>query len=166
MTPPADQPPPSRPPGMTAPASDQDFTSNPPTRDELLAMITAHPWYFAKTMADNPHEYTLRASSPSRRGWDNHPLFDRFVNWIRHAGTREKYGSYWYQVWYFEEYKYWTMGAPVAETILVNRKHQQFYRRDYPTSTADTASPELRRLLAGEGEAATAEDGEGKGTQR
>lgn len=129
--------------------------TSPPnfTRDELVAMITSHVWYFAKTMADNPHEYTLRASNPPRHGWDDDPAFDRFVEYIRHNGVREKYGGYWYDVWYFEDFKYWTMGAAVAETTLVNRKHRQFYRHDYPISTAGSESEALRGLLAGAGQA-------------
>ena len=132
------------------------MTQSPPpmplTRDELVAMITDHVWYFASTMADNPHEYTLRASKGTRHGWDDDPAFDRFVAYIRQRGVREKYGGSWYDVWYFEDFKYWTMGAAVAETILVNRKHRQFYAADYPTSTAASTSVELRRLLQKAGE--------------
>lgn len=123
------------------------------TRAELVAMIADHTWYFAKTMADNPHEYTLRHSKGWRVGWDDDEAFDKFVAWIRQAGLGEKYQGYWYTVWYFEDFKYWSMGAPIAETILVNRKHRAFYAEDYGDSTAGSVSGDLRQLLEKRGTA-------------
>jgi len=40
---------------------------------------------------------------------------------MRQHSYREKFGSKWFQRFDVNEYKYWTMGAPIPETILINR---------------------------------------------
>ena len=83
--------------------------------EEIEQFISASEWTFAKTMAWCPHEYTLlaRAESPE--------LFRRFVVHIRaHGRAGDWYGT---PRMYFDlgDWYYWTMGAPLDETILINR---------------------------------------------
>lgn len=81
------------------------------TPDEFIAHA---PWRFAETMPDQPHEYTVRGETP-----DEH--FDWFVLYIREHGYRAKYGGRYYVYLDVDGWKYWTMGAPVQMTTIINR---------------------------------------------
>lgn len=72
-------------------------------------------WIFAKTMPHDPHYYTLR------RTWKADE-FERVVQLIRDHGYHERYGGRWYTAMNVNGFKFWTMGAPAASTILINRK--------------------------------------------
>lgn len=103
-----------------------------PIGAEDLAFITrcfdSAAFRFAKTMPQNPHEYTLRQT------WENDEDFQRCVLLIRAHGYREKFGNTWYVLMRVGDYKYWTMGCPLfarglpwqetkgSVTILINRK--------------------------------------------
>lgn len=82
--------------------------------EDLRRFINDERWTFAKTMPDWPHEYLVRERVDRR-------LFERVVKHIRSNG----YESHFYQkkITYYEEdgLVYWTMGAPVEETIIINR---------------------------------------------
>jgi len=73
-------------------------------------------WKFALTMRDNPHWYTLR------RTWERDADFVDVVKAIRAHGYDGEWGGRWWRYLNVNGNKYWTMGAPVHETILVNRK--------------------------------------------
>jgi hypothetical protein len=81
----------------------------------LRDLIARSRWVFAKTMPDNPHWYTLRKEADDSE-------FVRFVELIRAHGREEPYEGQPYTVLDVDEWFYWTMGAPVDETILVNRE--------------------------------------------
>ena len=71
-------------------------------------------WAFAKTMPEWPHEYIVKNKVDQR-------LFIETVRHIREFG----YKNYFYDkpLTYFEEDSliYWTMGAPINETTIINR---------------------------------------------
>jgi SAM-dependent methyltransferase len=71
-------------------------------------------WIFAKTMKENPHEYALRKNCDSSE-------FDEAVLFIRENGVKEEFKGYYYVIYYLNGLKYWTMGAPLDKTILINR---------------------------------------------
>lgn len=73
-------------------------------------------WIFAKTMPRNPHWYTLR------REWGDDALFNEVVAMMRRISYTEYFWGKPYQMVNINGYKYWTMGAPIQETILINRK--------------------------------------------
>jgi hypothetical protein len=81
---------------------------------QLEAFIEEQQWTFAKTMPEWPHEYIVRDRV-------DEGLFVRLVEHIRAHGHE----GHFYQktIIYYEEAGavYWTMGAPLAETIIVNR---------------------------------------------
>ncbi len=83
---------------------------------ETCASLLSKEYRFAKTMPENPHWYTLRKS------WGNDAEFDRVVAIMRQFGYREKFGKTWYTMFDVNGWKYWTMGAPIRETILINRR--------------------------------------------
>jgi hypothetical protein len=73
-------------------------------------------WIFAKTMPHVPHWYTLRKKAPAMEG-----EFVWFVEAIRRAGYKERWGKYMNTYYDLDGWKYWTMGAPIPSTILINR---------------------------------------------
>jgi hypothetical protein len=87
--------------------------------DEIEDFIQAHPWRFAKTMAHIPHSYVVKQKcrDPAE--------FERLVMHIRRNGYRQKFGRVYYT--YFDwpvdgvVHQFWTMGAPLATTIIINR---------------------------------------------
>jgi len=85
----------------------------PPAFD-AEGFIARAPWRFAKTMADQPHEYTQRKDNPR----DD---FEAMVVHIREHGYRERYGRNYYKYLNVGEWRYWTMGWPVTVTIIINR---------------------------------------------
>jgi hypothetical protein len=78
------------------------------------AFIEKAPWRFARTMPDEPHEYTLRGETPD----DD---FEAFVLLIRRRGYQASYGGRTYDYLNISGWRYWTMGEPVEKTTLINR---------------------------------------------
>jgi hypothetical protein len=87
-----------------------------PLSEELRAFVDREPWTFAKTYAETwPHEYLVKDRVGSE------PLFLELVEHIRTQGYEANF--YARKIVYFDEdgLTYWTMGAPVAETTIINR---------------------------------------------
>jgi hypothetical protein len=85
------------------------------TDAEILNFIEHSRWKYAKSMPQMPHYYTLRACAP------NESEFERFAMHIRAVGYKEKFGKTRYTYLNVGEWKYWTMGSPLDQTILINR---------------------------------------------
>ncbi len=83
-------------------------------QDELLAFVHNQEWTFAKTMPKWPHEYIIREQVDKK-------LFEQLVLHIREHG----YEGAFYQktLTFYDEggMMYWTMGAPLEETTIINR---------------------------------------------
>ena len=84
--------------------------------DKLRKMITRCEWTFAKTMPFAPHEYIVKERCPLSA-----EEFEYFVNMQREHGIRERWGKYNNPYLYVDDYKYWTMGAPLEDTTVINR---------------------------------------------
>lgn len=83
---------------------------------EIVSVLNDHQWKFAKTAKySNPHWYTLRET------WQDDPLFDVIVQSIRDHSHTEYFWRKPYQILLYKGWKYWSMGAPIDETILINR---------------------------------------------
>lgn len=76
---------------------------NPFSEIELEEILESNNWIFAKTMADNPHFYTLRKT------WKNDQLFTKAYLSIRLLGKYEYFGGILYRMFYGKTHKYWTM---------------------------------------------------------
>ena len=89
---------------------------------KIKAYVDTEAWTFAKTYAQTwPHEYLVRDRV-------DQGLFVQLVRHIRAHGYEGRF--YRKPITYFDEdgLVYWTMGAPVEETIIVNRcKVEQTY---------------------------------------
>jgi hypothetical protein len=85
-----------------------------PLPPDLRAFVDGERWTFARTMPAWPHEYVVR----ERVDGD---LFRRLVVHIRVNGYDGRF--YATPIRYYEEdgLVYWTMGAPLDETTIVNR---------------------------------------------
>jgi len=82
--------------------------------DLLRNFVRTEKWTYAKTMPEWPHEYIVRESVDER-------LFERLVRHIRAHGCE---GAFYQDKYiYFESdgLLYWTMGALVEETTVINR---------------------------------------------
>ncbi len=82
--------------------------------DILMEFINSVKWTYAKTMPEWPHEYIVRSKVDDK-------LFVESVNHIRAFGY---VGSFYkMSITYFDHdgMVYWTMGAPIEETIIINR---------------------------------------------
>ena len=84
--------------------------------NKLREMIARCEWTFAKTMPFAPHEYIVRQKCPLTT-----EEFEYFVNMQREYGVKERWGKYNHSYLYIDDYKYWTMGAPIEETTVINR---------------------------------------------
>lgn len=85
------------------------------TFGRVAAALLSQSWTFAKTMPRNPHFWTLRKT------WDADVQFDDVVRYIREAGYTLRFGRTDYRCLNVNGWRYWTMGAPIDETILINR---------------------------------------------
>lgn len=79
-------------------------------------MIVCCEWTLAKTMPFAPHEYIVKDKCPLTTD-----EFEYFVNMQRKHGVKERWGKYITPYLYIDDYKYWTMGAPLEETTVINR---------------------------------------------
>ena len=86
-----------------------------PSLDDFRRFIAASRWIFAKTMPQTPHEYTLRREA------HDETEFESFVALIRDVGFHEEFKGCDYVYLAVDGHKYWTMGGPPEETILINR---------------------------------------------
>jgi hypothetical protein len=81
--------------------------------------IEGRRWIWAKTYATTaPHWYTLRKEPAPDEGEGD---LDRFVVLLREHGYDRLYYGKTFRSIVIGEHYYWTMGAPLPETILVNR---------------------------------------------
>jgi len=97
--------------------SDNHQTLSKEDYERIKGILLSKRWIFAKTMPEHPHWYTLR------KEWESDEEFVDIVNAIREYGYQEKFYSKYYTCLNVENMKYWTMGAPLDKTILINRAH-------------------------------------------
>ena len=72
--------------------------------------------FWKKTNYISPHEYTRIDFKPELS-----KTFYEFVKYIRKHGVEERFATKTFIYWYHDDYKYWTMGAALKDTILINR---------------------------------------------
>ena len=92
-----------------------------PFPQELETFVDEQVWTFAKTMSKWPHEYLVRERVDVI-------LFEQLVRHIRTHGYEG--GFYDKRITYYDQADlvYWTMGAPVEETTIINRcKNEDTY---------------------------------------
>ena len=103
---------------------------------DLRTFVDEQTWTFAKTMSEWPHEYIVRDCVDER-------LFVRLVEHIRAYGHEGQF--YQKTIVYYEEagMVYWTMGAPLQETTIINRCDEtQTYKARLAAGTLPTKPKE------------------------
>ena len=80
---------------------------------EISFYIASVRW---QTSLDRSHQYTMAKWNPEMS-----ELFCKFVQHIRENGYVETFMGKDYTYFDVGDYKYWSMGAPVDQTILINR---------------------------------------------
>ncbi len=83
--------------------------------DKVRRFVNESVWIFAKTYAKTwPHEYIVKDKVDKK-------LFLKLVKHIRTHGYIGKF--YKKDIVYFDDQNmvYWTMGAPIEETTIINR---------------------------------------------
>ena len=83
--------------------------------------IKRQTWTFAKTMAKIPHWYIVK----DRLSQDDRTLFEEFVQYIRDNGIYARFWKYNFPYLHHDGFYYWTMGAPVEETTVINRAAEE-----------------------------------------
>lgn len=79
---------------------------------ELTDFIKKARW---QTSKDGSHQYTVRV-------WNSNSEFDEAIRNIISTGIEGKFWKKTYLYSYQDDgYKYWTMGNPIDETIIINR---------------------------------------------
>jgi hypothetical protein len=88
------------------------------TVEEFRRWVTTREWRFAKTMWWCPHEYTItQLDAPTAERLE----FEAWVTFIREHGSKERFGKNRYIKLELDGWKYWSMGWPANQTILINR---------------------------------------------
>lgn len=89
------------------------------THEEFQKFIARNNWTFAKTYAAFcPHEYVVK----DRLTVEEKTVFEQIVTFIRENGFLAIYGRKGPNRYYtVDDYYYWTMGAPIEETTILNR---------------------------------------------
>lgn len=80
-----------------------------------IELLEAHPFRNAKTAVKNPHAYTLRDE------WRHKDQFEAVVKFIREKGELIHFWKKPYIILTMNGYRYWSMGSPVPQTLLINR---------------------------------------------
>jgi len=82
--------------------------------EDLKQFVDEEEWTYAKTMPEWPHEYLVREQVDEE-------LFKKLVIHIRENGYEGRFYSK--NITYYEEegMVYWTMGAPIEKTTIINR---------------------------------------------
>ncbi len=82
--------------------------------EELSSFINTEKWTYAKTMPKWPHEYLVREKV-------DETLFDKLATFIRANGYVGRFYNKAITYYDHEGRVYWTMGAPIDETTIINR---------------------------------------------
>ena len=92
------------------------------TSDYARTYIAQVRWQFARTMPQWPHEYTVRVWRPELEA-----TFEAFAVLIRQTGRVKSWPRdaerprYHHTYLTIDGWEYWTMGAPIPETTVINR---------------------------------------------
>lgn len=89
-------------------------------KEEVEKLLDKATFKFASTMPKIPHEYSHRSQ------WGNDKDFCDVVQFIRDHGKKEMFWKKEFTYFYYNGYKYWTMGNPLSytdkkKTFILNR---------------------------------------------
>ena len=83
--------------------------------DEIKSFISSSEWTYAKSYATTwPHWYIVRKNV-------DEGMFVKTVEYIRANGYEAQFYNQKHVHFDDDKYSYWTMGAPIEETTIINR---------------------------------------------
>lgn len=102
-------------------------------RETVIEFLESHKWTFAKTMPWNPHFWIVKDKSR------NVQEFEDVAEWIQKNGEPYWFFKTIYKCFYYNGFRYWTMGNPPKETTIINRAENKWdgVRHDYYDEIAD-----------------------------
>lgn len=81
------------------------------------AFVNRAEWHWAKTYAKKaPHWYCVRAE------FGDDKTFDEIVAYMRENSLTGYFYGKAFQYFFYKGWQYWTMGNPIPETTIINRK--------------------------------------------
>jgi len=89
-------------------------------KEDLHKLLDNQKFIFAKSMANIPHWYS------HRNEWKKDEDFCDVVKFIRENGVKEKFYNKEYIYYYYNGFKYWTLGNPLCyfdktKTYILNK---------------------------------------------
>ena len=94
------------------------------THEELFRvaeLIEQHPFQFAKTMPEIPHWYS------HKKNWPDPYEYEEVVRLVQTYGYNRRWKNRkYYRSLTLNGHYYWTMGAPVDETTILNRARMHY----------------------------------------
>lgn len=95
------------------------------TNEQFKKFVDSFTWTYAKTYAKVcPHEYIVKDKIDK----DSYVFFEQVVRFIREKGFTAQYEGRAGQYYILDDHYYWTMGAPVDETTVLNRAKLSEYK--------------------------------------
>jgi hypothetical protein len=94
------------------------------SEEDVQRWLESQRWHYASSRPDNAHCYCLRGEA------DNQESFERVVEYIREYGSPYAWWGKVYLQYVAGEHAYWTMGATLKNTDLINRKPLEQVRLD------------------------------------
>lgn len=85
--------------------------------ENLRAYIESVPWTTSK---DGSHQYTIKHWMPKLQ-----PVFESVAQHIRDNGHETTFRGKPYTVYVIDNRRYWTMGAPIKDTYVLNRAQER-----------------------------------------
>lgn len=84
------------------------------TADEFAVFVSNQQWKAARNLPNAPHDYIVKTDK-------NQELFLSAARFIRENGYVTYFWKRRYVYYDHDGYHFWTMGAPLAETTILNR---------------------------------------------
>jgi len=100
--------------------------------EDLVEFINTEKWIYAKTMPKWPHEYLVREKV-------DETLFVKLAVFIRENGYAGRFYNKEITYYDYDGRVYWTMGAPIDETTIINRCRKE---DSYESRLESGAQPE------------------------
>ena len=104
----------------------------------LRDFVDTAEWTFAKTMPEWPHEYIVRDRVDKS-------LFEALVRHIRTYGFEGRFYHSVHTYYAEDDLLYWTMGAPIEETTIINRCKEE---GSYENRLLKGTLPESKNITA------------------
>ena len=87
-------------------------------KKNVVSILESVEYKFAKSAKNrNPHWYTLSDT------WKDRDKFEKVVQFIRDNGKTERFWKVEYKCFHYKGWKWWSMGSPLSETILINKTY-------------------------------------------